>query len=122
MRLTLDSGLNYTTGDTLFDLCGRPLKVKDYSISYSNGKPINITFLCYYSSGDTGSYKYSQLYDSFDDLDDAEKSFLVWVQKNPDVVYFDIEEIDSLRQCYMDAFYSGFNHKLKHTAEEQLQK
>jgi hypothetical protein len=122
MRLTLDSGLNYTSGDILFDICGRKVKIKDYSIRYNNGKPIQITFVCYYDSGDTGSYSYSQLYDSFDDLDDAEKSFLKWIKKNPDVVYFDIEEIDSLRQCYIDAFYHGFNHRIQYSAEEQLQK
>ena len=122
MRLTLESSLNIKSLDTVFDICGRQLKVKDYSITYDNGKPIDAKFGCYSLSGDFGIYKYSQLYDSFEDLDDAEKSFLKYLQKNPDIVYFDLEEIDSLRGCYIDAFYSGYNHKLKYTAEEQLQK
>lgn len=122
MRLTLESALDFKPGDILFDICGRIVSVKEYDNIYYNGHLVNVTFLCYYNSGDQGRFKYSQLYDSFEDLDDAEKSFLIWVKKNPDVVYFDLEEIDSLRDCYIDAFYSGFNHKLKYTAEQQLQK
>ena len=122
MRLTLESALNFKPGDILLDICGRIISVKDYAYHYSDGKLSNVTFVCYYGSGDNSAFKYSQLYDSFDDLDDAEKSFLLWIKKNPDVVYFDLEEVDSLRECYIDAFYNGFNHKLKYLAEEQLQK
>lgn len=122
MRLTLESALNLRPGDILFDICGREVSVQEYNKIYNNRILVNITFVCCYSNGDGGTFKYSQLYDSFDDLDDAEKSFLFWIEKNADVVYFDLEEIDSLRECYIDAFYSGFNHKFKYSAEEQLQK
>lgn len=122
MRVTLESSLNIKSLDTLFDICGRQLKVKDYSITYDNGKPIDATFGCYNLSGDFGVYKYSQLYHSFDDLKHSEKSFLKYLHKNPDIIYFDMYEIDQLRDCYVSAFEEGFSHKLKYTAQEELQK
>lgn len=122
MRVTLESSLDIKTLDILFDICGRQLKVKDCNIKYDNSKPIDATFGCYSLSGDFGVYKYSQLYHSFDDLENSEKSFLKYLHKNPDIVYFDTYEIDQLRDCYISAFEEGFNHKLRYTAEQQLQK
>jgi len=122
MRINLKSCLNIKTLDTVYDMCGRPLKVKDYSITYENGKPVNATFGCYTDSGDFGVYKYSQLYDSFDDIDNAEKSFLKYLSRNPDIVYFDLEELDQIRDSYICGFNAGFEHKLICSAEEQLQK
>lgn len=122
MRVTLESSLDIRSLDILFDICGKQLKVKDYSITFDNGKPIDATFGCYSLSGDFGVYKYSQLYHCFDDLEDAEKSFLKYLHKNPDIIYFDLHEIDQLRDCYITAFNSGFSHKLRHNAEAQLQK
>lgn len=122
MRLTLESALNYNSGKILFDICGIRVSVKDYRIISNNNKLSDVEFICYYDNGNEETYKYSQLYDGFEDLDDAEKSFVFWIRKNPDIIYFDLEMIDHLRVCYIDAFYSGFNHKLKYSAEEQLQK
>jgi len=122
MRLTLESAINYKSGQILLDMCGRIVSVKDYRVIYNNGQLSDVEFICYYDNGNQATYKYNQLYDSFEDLDDAEKSFLVWIKKNPDIVYFNLDEVDSLRSCYIDAFYNGYNHKLKYLAEEQLQK
>lgn len=122
MRLTLESATKYKSGQILFDLCGKIVSVKDYRVIYNNGELSDVEFICYYDNGNQATYKYNQLYDSFEDLDDAEKSFLVWIKKNPDIVYFNLDEVDSLRSCYIDAFYNGYNHKLKYLAEEQLQK
>ena len=122
MRLTLESAINYERGQILFDLCGRIVSIKEYRIIYTNGQLSDVEFICYYDNGNQETYKYSQLYDNFEDLDDAEKSFLLWIKKNPDVVYFDLEKLNFLRECYIEAFYNGFNHKLKYSAQEHLQK
>jgi hypothetical protein len=54
---------------------------------------------------------------------DPEKSFLHWIKDNNSIFEtHDQFNMQVLKKCYVDAFYSGFNYKLQYSAEEQLQK
>lgn len=61
---------------------------------------------------------------NFDDLCDEEKSFYEWFTKNGESIRkeINIKIIDLLKIMYMKGYASGFQNKLKHSAEEQLQK
>lgn len=120
MTLSLKSALNLKSGDTLYDLCGDKLVIKDYSIKYVDGKISNIMFVCYDNHGYTKEYEHYQTYASLDEMDDAEKSFCIWIKKNHDLLYS--TDLEILQQCYVNGFYAGFNSKLNYRAEEQLQK
>ena len=122
MRLSLSSINNIYSGIVLYNICGGKVIVQNYSFKYNNGKIISAELDCIDSNGSTDKYSYDELYDSFEDLCDEEKSFVSWVRKNPDIVYFNPDIISQFRDCYIQAFASGFNQKLKYSAEESLQK
>jgi len=122
MRLSLNSLYNIHFGSLVYNICGDKITVQNYSFKYNNGKIISAELDCIDDSGYIEKYNYDELYDSFDDLCDEEKSFIKWIRKNPDVVYFDPEKVNQLRECYITAFADGFNSKLKYSAQESLQK
>ena len=122
MRLSLDSVNNIYSGYSLYNICGNKLTVQNYSFKYNNGKIISAELDCIDDSGYTEKYNHDELYDSFDDLCDEEKSFIKWIRKNPDIIYLDPDSIAQLRECYIEAFADGFNSKLKYSAQESLQK
>lgn len=122
MRLSLDSiGIIYS-GLSLYNICGEKIVVKNYSFKYNNGKIISAELDCIDNNGYTEKYNYDELYDSFDDLCDEEKSFIQWIRKNPDIIYLDPDMVIRLRECYMQGFAEGFTSKLKYSAQELLQK
>lgn len=122
MRVSLRLALDITTNDIVYDICGRKLKVSDYSVEYITGEPINVTFYCYDSDGNKEKYSYEDLYLNFDDIDDAENCFIEFVRRNPDLVFFNHDKINFAREIFMQGFSDGFQNKLKYSADEQLQK
>jgi hypothetical protein len=57
--------------------------------------------------------------EDYDELCDEEKSFLEWFNKQ-DTLNKDF--FDMIRHSYMHGYAAGFQAKLKHLSEEQLQK
>lgn len=122
MRLSLDSIGTVYSGLSLYNIYGEKIVVKNYSFKYHDGKIISAELDCVDYSGYVEKYNYDELYDSFDDLCDEEKSFIQWIRKNPDIIYLDPDMIVRLRECYLQAFAEGFTSKLKYSAQELLQK
>jgi hypothetical protein len=122
MRLSLNNIDSVYSGSVLYNVCGDKLTVQNYSFKYNNGKIISWEVDCIDKDGYTEKYSYDELYDSFDDLCDEEKSFIKWIRKNPDIIYLYPDKVFQFRDCYIQAFADGFNQKLKYSAEEFLQK
>ena len=122
MRLSLNNIDSVYSGSVLYNVCGDKLTVQNYSFKYNNGKIISWEVDCIDKDGYTEKYSYDELYDSFDDLCDEEKSFIKWIRKNPDIIYLYPDKVFQFRDCYIQAFADGFNQKLKYSEEEQLQK
>jgi hypothetical protein len=122
MRLSLSSINNIYSGIVLYNICRGLVIVQNYSFKYNNGKIISAELDCIDDNGSTERYNYDELYYSFEDLGDEEKSFIKWIRKNSDIIYFSPEIISQLRDCYIQAFADGFNAKLQYSAQEFLQK
>lgn len=122
MRLSPNNIDSVYSGSVLYNLCGDKLTVQNYSFKYNNGKIISAELDCIDDNGSTEKYNYDELYYSFEDLGDEEKSFIKWIRKNSDIIYLDPDSIVQLRECYIQAFADGFNSKLKYSAQESLQK
>jgi hypothetical protein len=62
--------------------------------------------------------------ENWDELCDEEKSFDSWFVQNNAELYKEIDNriIDLLKISYMQGYASGFQAKIKYTAEENLQK
>lgn len=61
---------------------------------------------------------------NWDELCDEEKSFDAWFVQNNGDLYREIDDriIGLLKMVYMKGYAAGFYAKLKHSAEEELQK
>lgn len=53
---------------------------------------------------------------------DEEKSYHEWVSQNLDFIQSNKQHVTVMKKLYMVGFAAGFNHKLKHNAQEELQK
>jgi|688.fasta_scaffold263777_3 hypothetical protein len=122
MRLSSNYSKNLYKGLVVYNVYGDKLIVKNYNITYTSEKIDSAEVFCTNEKGLTEKYSLDELYDDFNDLCDEEKSFIYWIRKNTDIIYLDVNTIDLLRKCYVQAFANGFNSKLKYSAQEILQK
>lgn len=123
--MTLRQALGIHSGDILYNLAGTELKVKDYSVTFSQGQPKDAYFKCVDNNDPTWefTYKYDEVYQNFEDLSDDEQSFISWTR----TVYSDLkhrfyDDLNEIRTAYSAGFFAGFTHQLKITAQQQLQK
>jgi hypothetical protein len=117
--MTLKEAFRLTTGNIVYDISGRSLKVGDYTITFDDGKPINAYFKCTDTNDPTWcfTYQYNEIYQNFEDLCDEEKLFLKWIQN-----YSEEYDLDQIKTAYMAGFSQGYSMRQKYSAEEQLQK
>jgi hypothetical protein len=124
--MTLRQAMGIHSGDIVYDISGRELTVKDYSITFSHGEPKDAYFTCIDNSDSKKwqfTYKYDELYQNFEDLSDDEQSFISWVRTvYPDLKYRFDDDLNEIRTAYSAGFFAGLTNQLKTRAEEQLQK
>ena len=124
--MTLRQALGIHSNDIVYDISGRELTVKDYSITFSNGEPKDAYFTCIDNSDPKKwqfTYKHDELYQNFEDLSDDEQSFISWVRTvYPDLKYRFYDDLSEIRTAYSAGFFAGLTDQLKTRAEEQLQK
>ena len=125
--MTLKQALGLMTGDFVHDMSGRHLKVGDYTITFEKGEPINAYFKCTDVNDPSWhfTYQYNEIYQSFEDLSDEDKSFITWIRnegKKQFIGYMYNDEIKELRDPYIAGFVAGFQHRKQMSAQEQLQK
>jgi len=124
--MTLRQALGIHSGDMLYDMSGRELKVKDYSITFAHGEPKDAYFKCIDHNNPKKwefTYKYDELYQNFEDLSDDEQSFISWTRTTyTDLKYRFYDDLSEIRTAYSAGFFAGLTYQLKIRAEEQLQK
>lgn len=115
--MRIDLAKDIKVGDTLYNYNMDAVVVT--SIYRNNDKII-------FSTIDTrlsrSAYSYEDLY--FSDLygeSDEEKSWIYWIQNNPDIVDT-FDDIENSKKMYKIGFANGFQYKHKISIEEMLQK
>lgn len=123
MRLCNNTAIHIKQGDTLYNLLGDKLTVKDYNFQFADGTVKHIEFGCLDSNNLYSKYSYDELYDNLEDLCDEEKSFMEWLNNYlSSNSLIEIKDLKILRDCYLSAFASGYSYKLKYSTKEMLQK
>lgn len=125
--MTLKQAIRLITGTVVHDMSGRKLRVGDYTITFDKGEPINAYFKCFDVNDPSWhfNYQYNEIYESFEDLSDEDKSFIKWIRnegKKQFAGYMYSDEIKELRDPYIAGFVAGFEHRKQMSAQEQLQK
>jgi hypothetical protein len=123
--MTLRQAMGLHSNSIVYDICGRELLVKDYSITFAHGEVKDATFKCIDHNDPSWefTYRYDELYQDFEELSDDEKSFVIWSRKvYKDLKYKFSDELTEIKEAYSAGFFAGLTHQLKIRAEEQLQK
>lgn len=121
--ISIKEALDIRDGHKIYDYCGRHLEVKNYSVMYENGSPINIEFGCRdIYTNEKLIYSYDEIYITYEDLSDECKLFLTWLRKDNDCYLKGDREIKELKLAFMGGFTDGYAYKRKNLAQEQLQK
>lgn len=121
MRLDLANTVN--TGDVVYNCFMQPCVVKHKTVDYDDDiSPHWIHFVVTDPNHNTQNYSFKDVYlENLEDEDDAEKSWVEWAKNNQD--FFDsFDHIETSKEIYRTAFYNGFEHKQRHSYEEQMQK
>lgn len=115
-----DQALSVKVGDKLLNV------FNEYVVVTSIFSPTDQGSVIVFGTLDTGlqqqSYSFEDLYFDFDDLCDAEKSFIDWASENREFITDNEESFRAIKTVYMIGFGVGFGHKLKYKYEEQMQK
>lgn len=115
------SDLAYHTesGEIVYNCFMEPLTVLEKIISASNN---NINFVVRDCNNNTHSYNYEDLYlRNLEGEDDAEKCWIDWAKDNKDfLITFD--HIETTKEVFKVGFGRGFEHRLKYSYEEMMQK
>lgn len=123
--MTLRQAVGLSSNSIVYDISGRELLVKDYSITFAHGQVKDAVFKCIDNNNPSWefTYKYDELYQDLEELSDDEKSFLEWARKTyKDLKYKFSDELLEIKEAYSAGFFAGFDYQLKIRAEEQLQK
>jgi len=127
--MTLKRAILVRNNDIVYDITGKQLKVKEYSITFADGRFKDVHFRCIDNSDPTieSYHRYDELYEHFEDLSDEEKHFITWIKTkhydtNLEFKYLDNDEISKIKSAYLSGFAEGFAYRQKISAEEQLQK
>lgn len=122
MRLDIAASVNI--GDTVYNCFMEPLVVQDKSVFTEHTHPrLNyIKFIVKDADNNMHSYACEDLYlADLGDEDDAEKAWIYWAKNNKDfLITFD--HIETTKEVFKMGFGSGFDHKIKYSHKEMMQK
>lgn len=115
---------NVNIGDTVYNCFMEPLTVHEKIIFSADTHPRYdcIKFVVKDTSNNTHNYACEDLYVAdLEDEDDAEKAWIKWAKDNKDfLITFD--HIETTKEIFKTGFGYGFEHRLKFSYEEMMQK
>jgi uncharacterized secreted protein with C-terminal beta-propeller domain len=121
--ITINDALFLNKDDLIFDICGRQLKIKSYTVTYNQSEPTNVIFYCVdINTGALLYFCHNEIYQNYEDLSDEDKLFLSWIRKKEDCYTMCEDELLCLREAYLSGFRDGYITKDRINAERQLQK
>jgi hypothetical protein len=114
--MRIDQARNLKKGDIVYNCFMQPIVVQNYVAAH----PFHIVFVTDINSR-TYECSFEDLYlENLDGEDDAEKSWINYAKTK--LTWLSVTDVLRMRNLYRLAFYDGFNHKLKYSYEEMMQK
>jgi hypothetical protein len=116
--MRIDQAINLKKDDIVYNCFMQPLVVQNYITTH----PFHRVFVTVTDiNSRTYECSFEDLYlENLDGEDDAEKSWINYAKTKLTWTPYDV--LKQLRNLYRLAFYEGFNHKLKYSYEEMMQK
>lgn len=115
---------NVNVGDTVYNCFMEPLIVQNKTVFTDDTHPNYhyIKFTVKDASNNTHDYAGEDLYlPDLEDEDDAEKAWIEWSKNNKDfLITFD--HLETTKEIFKVGFGCGFEHRLKFSYEEMMQK
>lgn len=121
--MRIDQAQNLKIGDKVLNTFMSHLTVNSIKMVHlDNEELLHILVTTSDEANSRDTYHHEDIYlPDLDGVSDEEKSWLNWAKDNSDFIE-EFDHLPSIRNIYMSGFANGFEHKLRYSHEELMQK